>query len=139
MNEYKYADIQAGQSEHFSVTVTEAMMDAFCAVSGDTNPLHVSDEFAQSKGFDKRVVYGMLTASFYSQLAGVHLPGKNCLLQELEISFSKPVFAGDCLTVTGKVTEKNDLFKRIVIKAEVRNQAGDKVSKAKIKAGVMDE
>ena len=136
MNSYLYEEIAVGTAESFEVVVTDGMLELFKKLSGDTNPLHTDRDYAEKKGFSDRVVYGMLTASFYSRLIGVYLPGEHCLFQELEAKFSKPVYPGDKLTVSGTVSEKNDLFKRIVIKAEIRNSDGIKVSSAKIKAGV---
>jgi 3-hydroxybutyryl-CoA dehydratase len=113
------------------------MLNAFCNLSGDTNPLHCDVNFAQSKGYPGKVVYGMLSASLYSRLAGVYLPGRNCLLQSVHADFLRPVFVGDELTVIGKIFEKNDSVHQIVIKAVLCNQHGEKVSKAKIEAGVI--
>ena len=87
--------------------------------------------------YDSCVVYGMLTASFLSTLAGVYMPGKWCLLQGVETSFVKPVFRGDVLTIRGKVGEKHDAFKQIEIKARIVNQEGKCVCRAKVKAGVL--
>ena len=53
MNEYRITDLSAGQQESFTVTVTEDMMAKFQAITGDINPLHVSDDFAKEKGFMK--------------------------------------------------------------------------------------
>ena len=82
-------------------------------------------------------MYGMLTYSFYSTLAGVYLPGRNCLLHSVETKLLKPVFVGDFLTVVGRVEEKEELFHQLKIKAEIWNQKGEKVSRAIIKAGVI--
>ena len=65
MNEYLYEEIEVGQEEEFEVLITEKMMDAFCQISGDINPLHTDLTFAQESGYDSCVVYGMLTASEY--------------------------------------------------------------------------
>ena len=64
MNSYTLADITPGMTESFTVTVTEAMMDAFYAVSGDNSPIHMDAEYAAGRGYPGRVVYGMLGASF---------------------------------------------------------------------------
>lgn len=113
------------------------MMKKFREVSGDNNPLHNDDDFAKSKNFPQRVVYGMLTASLYSCFAGEHIPGENCLLQSVHADFLKPVYVGDTLTVSGKIVEKHDSVKQIVMKVIIRNQDGKKVSRAKIEAGVV--
>ena len=136
MNSYTLADITPGMTESFTVTVTEAMMDAFYAVSGDNSPIHMDADYAAGRGYPGRVVYGMLGASFFSTLAGVYLPGEHCLLHSVEAKFSKPVFIGDTLTVTGKVTEVNETFGEITVKAVIENQNGQKVTRGLIKAGV---
>lgn len=137
MNEYSYEELVVGQEESFARTITVEMMNAFRCLSGDENPLHADEIFAKSKGFSSRVVYGMLSASLYSCLAGVHLPGKHCFLQSVHADFLNPVFIGDTLTVSGKITEKNDSVRQIVIRAVICNQDGEKVSRAKIEAGIL--
>lgn len=135
MNKYEYDDMYEGLTEQFSVTVDDAMMKKFLDITGDNNPMHINGEKAKEKGFEDRIVYGMLTASFYSTLAGVYMPGEKCLLQEVNTSFYKPVYIGDQLTIVGKVKEKNDEFKRVVINGVIRNQKNERVSKARIIVG----
>lgn len=139
MNSFRFDDISVGMTQSFNVTVTSDMLSKFLEITQDTNPLHVDKEYARSKGFNDQVVYGLLTSAFYSTLVGVHLPGKYCILQGLDISLTKPVYVGFALTVTGKVTYINEAFKQLEIKARIINQEGTTVSKAKIKTGLMDE
>lgn len=139
MNEYKYSDIVEGMQESFKVTVTEQMMESFLGITGDVNPLHNDLDFAKEKGYDNRVVYGMLTASFLSTLAGVYLPGKNSLIYETQTKFAQPVFPGDELTVSGTVEEKNDLFQVFTMKVVIRNQKGEKVLRGSMKVGVLND
>lgn len=136
MNEYTYEEIEVGQQEGFTVTITEEMLSAFKDITGDINPLHNDEEYAKEKGYKGRVGYGMLTASFLSTLAGVYLPGKRSLIQEVTIKFSKPVFVGDVITVEGMVDEKNDTFNLIMIKYVMKNQDGLKVMKGTMQIGV---
>ena len=136
MNHYTMEQLQPGMAEEFTVTVTEEMMAQFCAMSGDVSPIHMDAEYAAGRGYPGRVVYGMLGAAFFSTLAGVYLPGEHCLLHSVEAKFAKPVFIGDTLTVTGKVTEVNDTFGEITVKAVIENQNGQKVTRGLIKAGV---
>lgn len=137
MNHFTYDELSVGQTAEFSRIISSEMMEQFRSLSGDENPLHAEEEYAKKKGFPGRVVYGMMTASLYSCLVGVHLPGERCLLQSVHSDFLHPVFIGDCLTVSGTIIEKNDSVRQIVIKADVRNQQGKKVAKAKIEAGVL--
>lgn len=138
MNEYKYHDIAVGMEESFTVTLTQEMMAGFQQMTGDSNPLHSDAAFAQEKGFPDKVAYGMLTASFLSTLAGVYLPGKFSLIHGVEAEFPKPVFVGDRLTVTGRVTEKNDLFRIFIMKVAIYNGAGQKVCRGRMRMGVQE-
>ena len=76
----------------------------------------------------------MLTASFYSTVAGLYLPGKYSLIHSFdEISFMKPVFIGDELTVNAEVIDKDEALKMIRLQVIIENQENKKVSKAKMK------
>lgn len=137
MNKYTFEEINIGQEESFCVTITEEMMDSFRNITGDVNPLHTDETFAKEKGYEKKVAYGMLTASFLSTMAGVYMPGENSLIQSVEVKFSKPVFAGNVITYTGKVSEKNDTFNFIVLKVTGTLEDGTKVLKATMQIGVL--
>lgn len=136
MNYYTIRELVPGMEASFSVTVTEEMLQKFLEISGDVNPLHTDAAFARAKGYPGRVAYGMLTASFYSTLAGVYLPGEHCLLWEVDSKFTAPVFVGDELDIYGKVTEVNESYGFIRIKAQATNHRGETVSRGIITAGV---
>lgn len=138
MNNYKFKDIYLGLTENFNVIVTQEMHDNFTKTTGDINPMHIDEKYAKEKGFNGPLIYGMLTASFYSTLVGVYLPGKYCLFQEASVKFNKPVYVGDMLIIEGKVVEKDEKFRRVVIKAFIRNQENRKVSMAKLTVGLLD-
>ncbi len=127
MNTYKFSDLAIGQSESFSHLVTEENLECFLDITEDINPLHNEDVYARKHGFDGRVVYGMLTASLISTLAGVYLPGKHCLIQQVDIKFVSPVYVGDELIVKGTVKELNESVQQAVISVEIKNQIGKKV------------
>ena len=138
MNCYHFDDIVENETKaDFEVTVISEMMDQFLAISGDINPMHVDIDYAKSNGYNDKLVYGMMTASFYSTLVGVYLPGKYCILQEIETSFYNPVYIGDVLTIKGVATEKNKVLRRIEITAKIVNQSGKRISKAKIMVGCL--
>ena len=136
MNHYTMADTTPGRTEEFTVTVTAEMMDAFCALTGDTSPIHIDEGYARERGYPGRVVYGMLGASFFSTLAGVYLPGEHCLLHGVECKFAKPVFIGDTLTVRGTVVRVSEIGNEAEIKAVITNQNGQRVTRGIIKAGL---
>ena len=99
--------------------------------------MHTDFSYAKSSGMKGKVVYGMLSSAFYSTLVGVYLPGKYALLHEISLQFSKPVFIGDKLKISGEVVSINDTFNQIVLKAQIINQNLQKISRAKIKIGIL--
>ncbi|MBQ6334436.1 MAG: hypothetical protein IJI46_05160 [Erysipelotrichaceae bacterium] len=137
MNEYRFEDLKVGQEEFFTVTVTEEMMKMFLELSGDENPLHNERDFALEQGYQDKVVYGLLTTSFISKLVGVLLPGKYCLLQGIDVKYSRPVYVGDILIVKGIVDELHASVQRAVIKVFIQNQDEKKVVKGKVEVGFL--
>ena len=137
MQEYLFSEIVVGLKHSFEVILSEDKMQKFLEISGDTNPMHLDSTYAKAKGMKDRVVYGMLSSSFYSTLVGVYLPGKFALLHQISLQFSKPVFVGDTLTISGEVASINDTFRQIEVKAQIFNQNSQKISRAKIKIGIL--
>ncbi len=138
MNEYTYDEITAGQEESFQVTVSEAMMERFLQITGDGNPLHQDRAYAVTRHYADKVVYGMLTASFFSTLAGVYLPGRYSLIHSMESKFLRPVYVGDELTVSGTVKEKEDAYRMLILSLLIKNQKGEKVVKGSMQVKVLD-
>ena len=141
MNEYTISEIEVGMTASFQRQITQEMEDSFRMLSGDENPLHKDDNFAReiSNGkFQGHAVFGMLTASLYSTIAGMYLPGKRSLIHSFEeLSFVKPVFTGDILTVIGEVTDKDEGLKLLRLRVVIKNQNNQSVSRAKMKVLVM--
>src|SRR5687767_14361724 len=65
---YYLEDLKLGMTAVYTKTVTEADIATFAGVSGDTNPIHLSDDFAKTTMFEGRIAHGMLSASFISTL-----------------------------------------------------------------------
>ncbi|MBR5116543.1 MAG: MaoC family dehydratase N-terminal domain-containing protein [Lachnospiraceae bacterium] len=139
MNRYRLEDLVEGQTEQFTVTVTEEMQEQFFRMTGDSNPLHRDGAFAAAQGYSDRVVYGMLTASLISTMAGVYLPGEYCLLMEVLSKFSHPVFPGDILTVSGQVAEIDRVFQTIDVKTRIMNGQGVSVYRGRYRAGFLKQ
>ena len=137
MNHYTYSELSIGHTETFTVAVTDEHMAAFRSMTGDCNPLHVDDEYARNKsGFQCRIVYGMLTASFLSTLAVVYLPGEYALIHKVEVDFPAPVYVGDVIFFSGEIVRKDDNFKTIHVKVNAVNSNGKRVCRGMMRIGV---
>lgn len=95
-------EIDIGMTCSYSQTITDADVKNFAGISGDNNPVHMSDEYAGASRFKKRIAHGLLSASFFSAIFGTRLPGEGCVYVAQNLNFHKPVYLGD--TVTAKVT-----------------------------------
>lgn len=120
-NEYSFEDITIGQKEIFEVVITESMVNEFAKISGDYNPLHMDANYAQTTKFEKRVCHGLLLASFFSQLIGMYLPGKNALYMSQTLNFISPCYVNDKIIIKGEVFKKSLSTKIITLRTKIFN------------------
>ena len=123
LNELSYNDISIGQQESFMIIITASMVEKFSNLSGDLNPLHMDNEFAESSSFKKRIVHGMLLASFFSQLIGMKLPGKNALYFSQTLNFRSTCYIDDKIEIIGEVIEKSDSTQIITVSTTIFNKS----------------
>lgn len=119
--EWTLETLVEGQQACFETTIDTAAIDAFAAVSGDNSPLHIDPEFAERRGFGGRVAHGVLLAGLVSRLVGVHLPGRDCLLLDLQMKFVTPVLAGQTVRVTGVVDQISQAARAAILKVVIDN------------------
>jgi len=118
----KYSDIEIGQTAEVKHTITDDDIRTFGELSGDKNPLHFNQEWAESTMFKGRIAHGLLTAAFVSTAIGMKLPGPGTIYLSQHMNFRKPVRIGDTLTTTVEVTEKDDEKEHIKLATTVVNQ-----------------
>ena len=121
-SEYTYDEIKIGLSKNFQINITESLVNNFAELSGDFSPIHIDNEYAKTTTFGKRVVHGMLLASFLSRVDGMYLPGKHALYFTQNLEFRIPCFIGDTITVFSKVIDKSDSTKILKIESKITNQ-----------------
>jgi len=124
---FTYDEITLGQSARLLRTLTLADIQAFAAVSGDTNPAHLDAEYANDTLFHGVIAHGMWGGALISALLGTQFPGPGTIYQDQMLHFVKPVRIGDTLTVTVKVVSKDDAHKSVELDCQVVNQKGERV------------
>ena len=122
-----YDEITLGQSARLLRTLTLADIQAFAAVSGDTNPAHLDAEYANDTLFQGVIAHGMWGGALISALLGTQFPGPGTIYQDQVLHFTKPVRIGDTLTVTATVVSKDDANKSVELDCQVLNQKGERV------------
>lgn len=122
---YFIEDLSPGMTAIYAKTVTDADITMFAGISGDTNPMHLDESFAEQTMFSGRIAHGLLSASFISTVFGTRLPGPGCVYLRQDLRFKAPVKAGD--TVEARVTVKEiQADKRRVVFDSICS-VGDKV------------
>ena len=105
LNGYDIEDLSVGMSATFSKTITEADIVLFAGVSGDTNALHVNEEYAATTAFKGRIAHGFLSASVISAAVANRLPGPGAIYMDQHLKFLAPVRPGDTVHATVTVRE----------------------------------
>jgi len=100
-----FEDLSVGMSEHFSKTVASSDVVGFAEVTGDRNPIHLSEHFAAKTTFGTRIAHGLYTASLISAVLGTRLPGPGAVYISQTLHFRAPVKIGDTVDVTVEVRE----------------------------------
>jgi 3-hydroxybutyryl-CoA dehydratase len=106
-------DLAVGMTAVYSKTITESDINLFCAISGDTNPLHLDHEYAAETMFGGPIAHGMLSASLISTVIGTKLPGHGCIYISQNCRFKAPVRAGDTVRARATITEINSERRRV--------------------------
>ena len=104
---YYIEDLEEGMSASFGKTITDADILMFAGVSGDTNPVHLNEEFALGTPFQGRIAHGMLTASLISTVLGTKLPGPGAIYLAQTLKFKAPVKIGDTVVTRCTIKELN--------------------------------
>jgi 3-hydroxybutyryl-CoA dehydratase len=99
-----FDELSVGQTAERTHVVGAADIEAFAAVSGDHNPVHMDEAFARTTAFGGRIAHGMLSAAYISAVLGNDLPGPGAIYLSQSLRFRRPVKIGD--PVVAKVTVK---------------------------------
>lgn len=122
-----YDQLEVGDSSEFSKTISEADVYMYAGISGDLNPAHINEVYAQGTFFKSRIAHGMLTAGFISAVIGMQLPGPGTIYMGQTLQFLAPVRIGDTVTARVEVVEKVDDKKRVRLATTCTNQDGTRL------------
>jgi 3-hydroxybutyryl-CoA dehydratase len=100
-----FEDLSVGMTERLAKTVASSDVVGFAEVTGDRNPIHLSEHFAARTSFGTRIAHGLYTASLISAVLGTRLPGPGAVYISQTLNFRAPVKIGDTVDVTVTVAE----------------------------------
>jgi NAD(P)-dependent dehydrogenase (short-subunit alcohol dehydrogenase family) len=97
----------------FFTEVKKEDIFAFAKISGDWNPLHTNEKYAQNTSYKRLVLHGAYSAGLVSKVAGEYLPGEECLLNGINLRFVAPIFPPVELEVNAKEVLKTDSYGKV--------------------------
>lgn len=121
--------LKIGDTAAHTLTVSDEIVRGFAELTGDRNPVHLDDEFAQSTRFGRRIAHGMIAASQISAAIGNTLPGPGTIYLSQSLQFLAPVFVGDIVTTRVTVTSIKEGKPIATLATVCENQSGEVVLK----------
>jgi 3-hydroxybutyryl-CoA dehydratase len=122
---YCIEDLSVGMNASYAKTVTDEDIVRFADISGDINPVHLDQAYAEKTMFKGRIAHGMLSAAFISTVFGTRLPGAGCIYLSQSLRFKAPVKIGETVEATVTVTAVDAAKRRVTFQTVCR--VGDKV------------
>jgi len=120
-------EMKVGDFEEFAKTVSETDVYLYAGITGDFNPAHVNQAYAEKTFFKTRIAHGMLTAGFISTILGTKLPGPGTIYLKQSLAFLAPVRIGDTITARAEVVELKVEKNRARFRTTCVNQEGTMV------------
>ena len=123
-NKIPLEEIENGMNVSYSQTITDADVKAFSGISGDRNPIHLDEQYAEKSRYKKRIAHGLMTASYFSALFGTKIPGEGCVYVSQSLNFKRPVYIGDTVVATVEVISVDLAKKRVFFRTtcKVKNK-----------------
>ncbi len=121
-------ELKIGDSAQISKTITETDINDFARVTGDFNPVHLDQAYAEKTIFKGRIAHGLLSVGLLSTVLGNILPGHGTIYLSQEIKFLAPVRIGDTITAKVEVIELIPEKNRAKFRTTCINQDGKEVA-----------
>jgi phosphate acetyltransferase len=123
-----FDEIHIGDSASMERTLTKRDLDMFAVLSGDMNPTHLSDEYAQMLLQRQKVAgHSMWAGTLISSVLGNDLPGPGTVYRSQNFEFHNAVDLGDTIVVTVTAKEKLPDGKTITFDCLAENQRKEKI------------
>ena len=115
-----FEDLSLGMTETYSKLVKSSDVVGFAEITGDRNPIHLSEHFAARTLFKGRIAHGLYTASLISAVIGTRLPGPGAIYISQTLKFLAPVKIGDTVVAIVEVTDLSEPKQRATLHCQCK-------------------
>lgn len=131
-----FDEIAVGDTASLVRTLSREDIQLFALASGDVNPAHLDDAFAEGSIFGRVIAHGLWGGGLISAVLGTMLPGPGTIYLGQSLRFRRPVGVGDVVTASVTVIEKRPDKQVVAFDCRCENQRGDVVitGQAEVKA-----
>lgn len=120
-------ELKVGEHAAFSKTISESDVYLFAGITGDFNPAHVNQPYAEKTFFKARIAHGILVAGLLSAVMAGQLPGPGAVYVHQRLDFKAPVYIGDTVTARVEILAVDYDTNRAELRTTCINQNGETV------------
>lgn len=120
-------DLKIGQTAAIKEIASEETVQLLARATGDYNPVHLDDAYAQTTRFGRRIIHGLFVAGMVSKLLGTRLPGEGTVLLRQEMKYRRPVYIGDEIEASVTVAGIDEKKTRVALTYVCVNQSNELV------------
>ncbi len=113
-----------GDSATRTTVITAEMVETFARITGDSNPIHLDDDYAAGTRFGRRIAHGIFTASLISSVLANDLPGAGTVYLGQDVKFKAPVYIGDTITASVELVQYREDKHIATFRTTCTNQDG---------------
>jgi acyl dehydratase len=116
------SDVAVGDRVTVRYRVSDDDLRKFAELSGDWNPVHFDDAYAEDSMFGERIAHGLISVAKFSGIFGMDLPGLGCLWENQQVNFRAPVFLNRDYVAIAEVTGVDR--RRVTLSTRVEDEDG---------------